>query len=1046
MPLICFVNNFFKNSSGNTDIPSYMEPEYPPYAANSGEETEFQILPNYYSNRFPQAFMSEVLPAISVANKSMPFTVYASNTVHNGGNIWILRHVSNEKGTEITSDNPIFVDYYFKNLQTVSAYSFKCDDSRIISYNLKGKIQNSDSWTVIHSVEDFENTTGTVSVTLPSSVEYRYFRLEFTKLLSGGIPQTALSLYAINFYGVPSERIPYLLDKIDYSNYINITGSSINDITNLNNVDPSTPVTLNLDSEIFISFKSKISVNSYTIRNNFNEYAKQLPSGWTLFGSNDQTIWTEINTQADIDFKNTVLRNFNLNNAVTYQYFKFKVNSLNLVNGALWHFQLNRFKCVDEVEYYLPTKEYDFTSLTSTDFWTGNVFSGYPVNSNTYYLVSNKYAGIPKTLYIDDFSLYYSGSRNTAIPFFLGQNAAFSIGDIKQGYSNYVYFNTQWGEILDRVEFDNNDYTKGQHPSSVKIGYRNFELEEWQTVTIPVQWTEFHGVAQLNTKLHYRQYSFNFLDDSVEVVSLSNFQLFTTSVFALPLKHDEPIQDGSLYKLIYSDVTIQSKNSLLPKISSHPNITLAASSNIEEQTVEFKFTEIQHIVGFGFGILPYNGLNTNWPMYLNIYARKDENSEWILVYKTNSYNPYNDGQDYTDQGDGVYRAVYFKERVLAKHFKLEIPSEYVGIQLGMFNLLRWHLDYLTPQAELPNTTKNLNSIIGEPITPPLIRLASNYWTDTSVYGYYFDWNHSDSYTTTDEYGKTGSYIGANCFAWSYPSGYSENASSGYYWGNSVANQESYLDTLFVNNQQFDGFTIAFVGTPSTSWVIKQFQILESNDKQSWTPIMSLDNIDWAKQPTTDNVYKFLFPTQVKTRYLRFKCTSATNRFAITSLIYYGVPTELLTANMTNTTNNRGIVLSNWNLSNIQESYQYAALSNNTTYHYIDYANMQYIDKKPVKLEFKTVQGEATFVKVWETNEAIETPDGNATLICAQSVTNTTGERVGVYLYNVTKNRLIFQVWGSQETPNVYINSMQLYRNDPVTPWEISSPILEDNPY
>ena len=46
MPLICFVNNFFKNSSGNTDIPSYMEPEYPPYAANSGEETEFQILPN----------------------------------------------------------------------------------------------------------------------------------------------------------------------------------------------------------------------------------------------------------------------------------------------------------------------------------------------------------------------------------------------------------------------------------------------------------------------------------------------------------------------------------------------------------------------------------------------------------------------------------------------------------------------------------------------------------------------------------------------------------------------------------------------------------------------------------------------------------------------------------------------------------------------------------------------------------------------------------------------------------------------------------------
>ena len=108
--------------------------------------------------------------------------------------------------------------------------------------------------------------------------------------------------------------------------------------------------------------------------------------------------------------------------------------------------------------------------------------------------------------------------------------------------------------------------------------------------------------------------------------------------------------------------------------------------------------------------------------------------------------------------------------------------------------------------------------------------------------------------------------------------------------------------------------------------------------------------------------------------------------------------------------------------------------------------MQYIDKKPVKLEFKTVQGEATFVKVWETNEAIETPDGNATLICAQSVTNTTGERVGVYLYNVTKNRLIFQVWGSQETPNVYINSMQLYRNDPVTPWEISSPILEDNPY
>ena len=38
--------------------------------ANSGEETEFQILPNYYSNRFPQAFMSEVLPAISVSNKS----------------------------------------------------------------------------------------------------------------------------------------------------------------------------------------------------------------------------------------------------------------------------------------------------------------------------------------------------------------------------------------------------------------------------------------------------------------------------------------------------------------------------------------------------------------------------------------------------------------------------------------------------------------------------------------------------------------------------------------------------------------------------------------------------------------------------------------------------------------------------------------------------------------------------------------------------------------------------------------------------------------
>lgn len=338
--------------------------------------------------------------------------------------------------------------------------------------------------------------------------------------------------------------------------------------------------------------------------------------------------------------------------------------------------------------------------------------------------------------------------------------------------------------------------------------------------------------------------------------------------------------------------------------------------------------------------------------------------------------------------------------------------------------------------------------LGDPITPPLLRLSSTYWSDPTEYNYYFDWNSDDSYTTTDEYGKTGTLIGAESFNWLYPSGYSGEPhppAGSHYWGNSEGNQESYLDTFFVNNQEFYGFAISFVN--AISWGIKQFQVLESNDKQNWVPILSLEDIDWNSYKTVDGVYRFLFPNIIKTRYLRFKCISATNRFAITSLIYYGVPTELLTANMTNTTNNRGIVLSNWNLSNIQESYQYAALSNNTTYHYIDYANMQYIDKKPVKLEFKTVQGEATFIKVWETNEAIETPDSeNATLICAQSVTNTTGERVGVYLYNVTKNRLIFQVWGSQETPDVYINSMQLYRNDPITPWEINNPILEDNPY
>lgn len=1049
------IYNYTSKHQKNTDnIPEIIE-FVPPYVELAeGEQCKSLILPVTYNY---QTDYSQI-----------DYTMYMSGCENGQYTTFICNDSTqstlyNENYNTITIDNPAYVIFYFKYEQVFNTFMFREGTVGMTNFEILTRNNDSEEWTSQYSENNrtAPKNNDLQYVDLGKNITCKQIKILITKALQDW---TAVSIYNMNFLGISSDRLPYYLLKtrpILTNKGLSIEVKDVADIDNFNCIDPRFPVTMKVGSYIIFKFQNKVSVSRYSIRNSYNEWANQLPTGWKLYGSNEaNSNWVEIDSRTNVNFKNIYQYNYNLDQTAIYRFFKFEVTECSGAQCSLWYLQLHRFIDKESViEYVNPSSDDShknqsiFSSFLSTIQSTNSNSSTVNINQ-----LSSSMYGTPKVFHT--YCILPNGSYQSVSSALMNptnsQNVTFIDYDSNStsNYTKYLVISTNWSEILEGVYIKVPYSIKSNYadyvPSKINIGYRNFDTEEWQEKIYEISWNinELEGIIYLEQKLKYRQYRFSFANNVKGQGGNGNLYIqcilpITTSIFLLPFSNPgiSTVKEGDYYVLYLPNVIIKSKNQSLVTQSWGNNVIIHNTLSKEEKEVEFIFNENEYVVGIDWGTFSLYS-----PTKFRVFAKLESVEEWTLIHDNSYYTRLEDGNSYKypeaiteNQRENSHldsiRFVYFEKPVFVRYIKLEIINNFQNVYCQNINFIRWHHDYLF-NGDLANTINN-QQITQNPIVPPLNRNSTYAVSQPQTYNYMFDWFQSKSAIEPETLVKSDGY---QLFNWENLGGIQINLmndSSQYY----------YYDMYFEQNQICFGYYYKPYQS-SSYYCLKEWELLVSEDKIDWVRIdyRNLEESTW----TPDLVY-YSLETPVTGKYFRIKLLNSFNGYAsITTFCLTGYPTALLGNDTTDITINRNVYLSDNALTTLYSTT--GLVSWFKDYYWIDYSNFDALEGNyPIQLSFTLVKGNLAFIRIYQTDDYITKPDENAILVYSHSFTNAelVDNRAYIDLYNITKGRILFAVYGTNNSSSyngdVWITNVQLLRNDFKNPITIEPPTLQEDP-
>lgn len=184
------------------------------------------------------------------------------------------------------------------------------------------------TWTSIDSIEHGSRIIGAVNnkcyrYSINNGIMYQYYKFQITSAHSG----SAVQLSGLSLYGEPS-----LMGRYDYT-IDATTGYSGEGAGNLFDRDLTTKYCTGSCPYVTFAMKQPVTVKYYslTTANDTSAYYGRNPESWTLYGSNDASTWSVIDSVANgsntLDAVDNTSFKFTTNNTTSYKYYKFVVNS-----------------------------------------------------------------------------------------------------------------------------------------------------------------------------------------------------------------------------------------------------------------------------------------------------------------------------------------------------------------------------------------------------------------------------------------------------------------------------------------------------------------------------------------------------------------------------------------------------------------------------------------------------------------------------------------------------------------------------------------------
>ncbi len=244
----------------------------------------------------------------------------------------ILKLADDDYGTSFSTPHKVFsISWSGEESVKVSGYSLVSGtgnrDMDPRSWKLYASADNSD-WTELDSRTDVSFGGGNVKLDygLESGTPFRYFRLDVTA--NGGSESTEIAEWYLYVdvagdceIGEDNANMP-CPGMLCYGHSDSPYGFGI---ANLMDGDISTKFVSRYDSfDILWEGLEEFIPESYSIAS-AEDFPEKDPSSWVLYGSDDNSGWTELDSRTDIGFKRNEVRKFELDVQESYKYYKLEI-------------------------------------------------------------------------------------------------------------------------------------------------------------------------------------------------------------------------------------------------------------------------------------------------------------------------------------------------------------------------------------------------------------------------------------------------------------------------------------------------------------------------------------------------------------------------------------------------------------------------------------------------------------------------------------------------------------------------------------------------
>lgn len=263
------------------------------------------------------------------------------------------------------------------------------------NFTIKGS-NNGTSWTTLHTVTgETWSSSETKTYTFSNTTSYTYYEINVTSVNGGSI---------IN------------IKEIEYMEDIGTSWKAFND-TNSDADDCWLTASGTTAASIQYQFTSGKTITSYSITSRNDATQTISPKTWKLYGSNNGSDWTELDSQADItDWEQDETKVYVISNSTSYTYYKIDVTAN---NGHATLLGIGEIAFSDTASMLIT---FDSNSSTIDDYYNGlylEFISG-DCTGEAAKLITD-YDGDTQTATVNTFSASPASGDNFEIQAYLGK-------------------------------------------------------------------------------------------------------------------------------------------------------------------------------------------------------------------------------------------------------------------------------------------------------------------------------------------------------------------------------------------------------------------------------------------------------------------------------------------------------------------------------------------------------------------------------------------------------------------------------------------------